>query len=451
MKYRKRHLLAALLSAFTLFSGQAMAMSVDNLMQVVAKDSATGKTISWQSDSDRSDYSVEYRHKDQGDVQLAYVTEGKRPPIYDADNPAPYTYGAYMQKLTPATEYEYRIVNADGATDWITFSTTKEDLNKYKVLVFGDSQSTDYSVWGQTAQIAWQQNDDAAFFINMGDITDNGQAYFQWRDWFENADVLTSHIPFAPVLGNHEAYSMDWKFAEPYTYKALFAVPYGGPKDQNRLAYSFDYGDVHYVSLNTDYEELNGWRPTMMEDEAAWLDKDLAAAKKAGKRLVVLMHRPPWDSPYNGTLDVNGKYFMPLFDKYDVPLVFTAHEHCYERTVPIKNDQATTEGTVYIATGRSGTEAWDGSVKKPTDVIYYNPTDMPMYLTLQVEPDEFRVSAMKNDGTLIDTVSIPAKHQEAEVSKNADNTVKAPETKTKKDKQSAKQHAKKSVNKHKQK
>lgn len=451
MKYSKRHLLAALLSAFTLFSSQALAMSVDNLMQIVAKDSATGKTISWQSDSDRNDYSVEYRHKDKDDVQLAYVTEGKRPPIYDADNPAPYTYGAYMQKLTPATEYEYRIVNADGATDWITFSTTKADLNQYKVLIFGDSQSTDYSVWGQTAQIAWQQNDDAAFFINMGDITDNGQAYFQWRDWFENADVLTSHIPFAPVLGNHEAYSMNWQFAEPYTYKALFAVPYGGPKDQNRMAYSFDYGDVHYVSLNTDYEELSGWRPTMMEDEAAWLDKDLAAAKKAGKRLVVLMHRPPWDSPYNGTLDVNGKYFMPIFDKYNVPLVFTAHEHCYERTVPIKDDQAATEGTVYIATGRSGTESWDGSVKKPTDVIYYNPTDMPMYLTLQVEPDEFRVSAVKNDGTLIDTVSIPAKHQEAEVSKDADNAVKAPETKVKKDKQSAGQSAKKSVNKHKQK
>lgn len=45
MKYRKRHLLAALLSAFTLFSGQAMAMSVDNLMQVVAKDSAGSLTL----------------------------------------------------------------------------------------------------------------------------------------------------------------------------------------------------------------------------------------------------------------------------------------------------------------------------------------------------------------------------------------------------------------------
>lgn len=447
MKHRKSHIMAALFGALALFSGQALAISVDNLMQIVAKDSATGKTISWQADEDRSDYSVQYRQKGNQDVKQAYVTEGKRPPIYDADNPAPYTYGAYMQKLTPTTEYEYRIVDGDGATGWFTFSTTKEDLNKYKVLVFGDSQSTDYSLWGQTAQIAWQQNDDAAFFVNMGDITDNGQAYFQWRAWFDNADVLTSHIPFAPVLGNHEAYSMDWKFAEPYTYKALFAVPYGGPKDQNRMAYSFDYGDVHYVSLNTDYEELNGWRPTMMQDEADWLDKDLAAAKKAGKRLVVFMHRPPWDSPYNGTLDVNGKYFMPLFDKYDVPLVFTAHEHCYERTVPIKNDQAATEGTVYIATGRSGTESWDGSVKKPTDVIYYNPTDMPMYLTLQVEPDEFRVSALKNDGTVIDTVSIPAKHQEAEVSVDTASTAKTSDKVTK----PAKQTAKKSVNKAKQK
>ena len=77
MKYKKSHLVAALLSAFTLFSSQALAMSVDNLMQIVAKDSATGKTISWQSDSNRNDYSVEYRHKDQGDVQLAYVKIGR--------------------------------------------------------------------------------------------------------------------------------------------------------------------------------------------------------------------------------------------------------------------------------------------------------------------------------------------------------------------------------------
>lgn len=408
----------------------AQPLAVDNLTQIISKDSATSKTVSWQSSVPHYNYCVEYRQQGSNDIHQAYVTEPKRPPIYDYDNIPPYTYGAYMQHLQPDTAYEYRICNDEGEeTGWFSFTTTKEELNQYKVLIFGDSQSVDYSVWGQTAQIAWNQNKDAAFFVNMGDLTDNGQAWFQWRDWQYNADILTSHLPFAPVLGNHEAYSMEWKFAYPYTYKALFAVPYGSPQGQSRLTYSFDYGDVHYVSLNTDYEELHAQNPDMLTHEAAWLDADLAAAKKAGKRLIVMMHRPPWDSPYHGVLDSNGKCFMPIFDKYDVPLVFTAHDHCYERTVPVKNDTQAETGTIYIATGRSGTESWDAARRKPTDVVYYNPMDMPMYLTLQVEPKDFRVTAFKNDGTIIDTTTIatdtvPSKQQKEKQQPKAIKKVK---------------------------
>ena len=399
--------LCAVISMAGINTIAAQPLAVDNLTQIISKDSATSKTVSWQSSVPHYNYCVEYRQQGSNDIHQAYVTEPKRPPIYDYDNIPPYTYGAYMQHLQPDTAYEYRICNDEGEeTGWFSFTTTKEELNQYKVLIFGDSQSVDYSVWGQTAQIAWNQNKDAAFFVNMGDLTDNGQAWFQWRDWQYNADILTSHLPFAPVLGNHEAYSMEWKFAYPYTYKALFAVPYGSPQGQSRLTYSFDYGDVHYVSLNTDYEELHAQDPDMLTNEAAWLDADLAAAKKAGKRLIVMMHRPPWDSPYHGVLDSNGKCFMPIFDKYDVPLVFTAHDHCYERTVPVKNDTQAETGTIYIATGRSGTESWDAARRKPTDVVYYNPMDMPMYLTLQVEPKDFRVTAFKNDGTIIDTTTI---------------------------------------------
>lgn len=408
----------------------AQPLAVDNLTQIISKDSATSKTVSWQSSVPHYNYCVEYRQQGANDIHKAYVTEPKRPPIYDYDNIPPYTYGAYMQHLQPDTAYEYRICNDEGGeTGWFSFTTTKEELNQYKVLIFGDSQSVDYSVWGQTAQIAWNRNKDAAFFVNMGDLTDNGQAWFQWRDWQYNADILTSHLPFAPVLGNHEAYSMEWKFAYPYTYKALFTVPYGSPQGQSRLTYSFDYGDVHYVSLNTDYEELHAQDPDMLTNEAAWLDADLAAAKKAGKRLIVMMHRPPWDSPYHGVLDSNGKCFMPIFDKYDVPLVFTAHDHCYERTVPVKNDTQAETGTIYIATGRSGTESWDAARRKPTDVVYYNPMDMPMYLTLQVEPKDFRVTAFKNDGTIIDTTTIatdtvPSKQQKEKQQPKAIKKVK---------------------------
>ena len=411
MQYKK--LLTTILAGAAVFwngmAGAAQPIAVENLVQIISKDSATSRTVSWQDTARRSDYMVEYRRQGTGEIREAYMTGLKAPPVYDADWQAPNTYGAYMQQLTPETTYEYRIRNSDGTSGWMPFTTTPADLDKYKVLVFGDSQSTDYSVWGKTARTAWENNTDAAFFINMGDLTDNGQSYYQWKYWYENADVLTSHIPIAPVLGNHEAYSLSWTYAEPYTYKAFFPVPYGSPRNQSRLAYSFDYGNVHYVSLNTDYEELHTAYPTMMADEAVWLDRDLSAAQKAGKRLVILMHRPPWNSPYDGDLDMNGRYFLPLFDRYQVPLVFTGHEHCYARTVPVRDSKPDSHGTVYITTGRSGTEAWDGSVRRPFDSVYYNPMDMPMYLVLQVEPDDFRVTAYKNDGTIIDAVTVPAK------------------------------------------
>lgn len=393
-------------------------IEITNLVQIVAKDSATAKTISWQDERPRRDYKVYYKEGGDDKEKEAYVTTPKRPPIYDEDNVPPYTYGAYMQKLEPHKTYEYRIVNSDGTSPWFSFTTTKEDDNDYKVLVFGDSQSTDYSVWGHTARVAYEKEPDGAFFIMMGDLSDNGEAWYQWRQWYENADILTSHMAIAPVLGNHEAYSMEWKFAEPYTYKALFALPYGSPKGQSRMAYSFDYGDVHYVSLNTDYEELHQWYPTMMEDEAKWLDDDLKKARDAKKRVIVLMHRPAITATYNGTRDINGTWFEPLFDKYDVPLVFTAHEHHYSRTKPIRYGKVQDGGTVYIATGRSGTERYYDTVKKKIDDVYYNPSEQPMYLVLHVEPTDFVVTAYNVDGSLIDTTIIGTKQRD-DVSKVA--------------------------------
>ena len=134
----------------------AQPLAVDNLTQIISKDSATSKTVSWQSSVPHYNYCVEYRQQGSNDIHQAYVTEPKRPPVYDYDNIPPYTYGAYMQHLQPDTAYEYRICNDEGEeTGWFSFTTTKEELNQYKVLIFGDSQSVDYSVWGQTAQLAW--------------------------------------------------------------------------------------------------------------------------------------------------------------------------------------------------------------------------------------------------------------------------------------------------------
>lgn len=376
--------------------------AAEYVLQVVGADGAVSRSVTWQDAEGRSDYRFIYRkRKDAQEIQVP-VTEQPRPPRYNADwQQAPYTYSAAMHDLEPETVYEFRIGSAAEMKEWQSFKTGKKKENTYKVIVMGDSQSVDYDVWGKTVQAAATNSNDAVFWIGMGDLTDNGQAWFQWRAWLEGGRPL-AHLPFAPVLGNHEAYSLDWSFAPPEIYTALFPVPENGPKGQRKLAYSFDYGDVHYVSLNTDYEELREQNPTMLTDGAAWLDADLEEAVKRKQRLIILMHRSPWSTPYSGQVDTIGAAFLPVFDKYRVPLVLTAHEHCYARSVLLRAGAADKSGTVYITTGRSGSEGWRDARKRSFDAVYYNPLDMPVYIELEVRPDAYRIRACKVDGTVID-------------------------------------------------
>ena len=62
-----------------------------------------------------------------------------------------------------------------------------------------------------TAQPAWQRNPDASFFVNMGDLLDNGEDNSQWNAWFGVVEPMAEKIPVAPLMGNHETYDLNWK------------------------------------------------------------------------------------------------------------------------------------------------------------------------------------------------------------------------------------------------
>ena len=46
-------------------------------------------------------------------------------------------------------------------------------------------------------------------------------------------------------------YTLDWKMREPYAYLNYFSAPPNGNEIFNRRYYSYDFGDVHYVVLDT--------------------------------------------------------------------------------------------------------------------------------------------------------------------------------------------------------
>lgn len=55
-----------------------------------------------------------------------------------------------------------------------------DDGGTFKTVIYPDSQSADYTGWSKLAAKAYELNKDAAFFISMGDLVDNGQDEYQW-------------------------------------------------------------------------------------------------------------------------------------------------------------------------------------------------------------------------------------------------------------------------------
>ena len=136
---------------------------------------------------------------------------------------------------------------------------------------------------------AWQRNRDAQFFITMGDLVDNGEHAYQWNEWFTRIGPMIIRIPAAPVMGNHETYTMDWKVRMPQAYLHYFQLPEGTQASYKNQFYSFDYGDVHYVVLNTQMREMEEFQPNLLQDQLAWFRADMEKTRKKWK--VVLMHK----------------------------------------------------------------------------------------------------------------------------------------------------------------
>jgi Purple acid Phosphatase, N-terminal domain/Calcineurin-like phosphoesterase len=90
-----------------------------------------------------------------------------------------------------------------------------------------------------------------------------------------------------------------------------------------------------------------GARPNL---QTLWLEKTLAEARRdeSVDMIVVFMHQCAMSTsvPGNGSDLGIRQAWLPLFDKYEVDLVLSGHEHDYERTYPVRGYDAGALGTV---------------------------------------------------------------------------------------------------------
>lgn len=379
---------------------------VFNLHQVIASDITRARTVMWQSRNDTSDALLEYRIKNSSDIKLIKAGNEK----FTDDNVTSFIHTAELSGLKAQNNYEYRVGSDKKRSEWHVLST--EGSDNFKVLIYPDSQCSDYNVWRDTAQAGWKNNQDALFFINMGDLVDNGEDSSQWNAWFAAIDNMASAIPIAPLLGNHEAYNKAWKNRMPLAYLKYFSLPEIAQQKYQNQYYAFDCGQVHFTVINTQMEEMEAFQPDMLEDEMKWLEKDLSEAKKKWK--VVLMHRDVLQygfqsrpEPREEGFSDEGKTFTPLFDKHHVDVVLTAHLHTYRNRGHIRNFQRDEKGPLYIITGVAGDVRYPSLWKQHSlDVVVAAQPETDNYMTMSAEKNSLTFSSFLPNGSLIDKVSV---------------------------------------------
>jgi len=383
------------------------------LRQIVTQDTGRGRTLMWELSFPVEQQTVEVRVQGAETILRRYPATDER---FTDDHIEVYQYAAELEQLTSGARYQYRIAAGETTTDWQELYAPAAD-ESYKMLIFPDSQSSDYADWKQVAHLAWARNTDAQLFACMGDLVDNGEDRLQWTEFFAGVEEMQRVIPMAPVMGNHETYNRDWKVRLPEAYLHYFDTPKNGSKEFDRYYYSFDYGDAHYIVLCTQQKEIDAFKSGLVAEQLAWMRRDLKAHRRRWN--VVLMHKDALQYRINGRPEreegideENGRVWMPVFDELAIDVVFTAHLHTYRNRGHIYGFGKTADkkGPLYILTGVAGNVRYPNLwIDHAFDEVTLPQPETDNYLTMEVTRDALEIACFLPDGTEMDRVRVTKK------------------------------------------
>jgi hypothetical protein len=186
---------------------------------------------------------------------------------------------------------------------------------------------------------------------------------------------LFRNIPFMPSSGNH-----DYRTLQGAPFRDVFNLP----GDSGEKWYSYDWGRVHFVSLDTEADYAT---------QVAWLDQDLAATQLPWK--IIYLHKPPYSSGMHGSDTKLRSLLAPVLKRHGVQLVLAGHDHNYERIKP-------QDGTAYVVTGGGGI----GTRSVGSSSFTAFAEDVIHFLYVEVGVDELVVHAIDATGRQFDSMVV---------------------------------------------
>ena len=261
-----------------------------------------------------------------------------------------------IDNLKPNTKYFYGVASGNAtlqasADNFFVTNPLVGTEQKVRIWALGDmGMGTESQKKVYQQYLKYTNREHTNLWLLMGD-----NAYAQGKDWefqerffeYYQTDILMKQTVLMPTPGNHD-YSPtpnNYKIEDPLVaYFNIFSFPTkgeaGGVPSGSKAFYSYDYANIHFISLDSYGREGEDRSMFSKESEQMkWLEKDLKANKQ--KWTIVYWHHPPYTmASRNSDNEIDLKTIregvVPILDKYKVDMVLNGHSHVYERSQMMK-------------------------------------------------------------------------------------------------------------------
>ncbi|HYN09837.1 MAG TPA: metallophosphoesterase [Vicinamibacterales bacterium] len=213
------------------------------------------------------------------------------------------------------------------------------------------------------------------FVIMLGDNMYGGQTPADFVKKFEQpyAALLTAGVKFQASLGNHDQ-------AENINYK-LYNM-------NGQRYYSYARGNVRLFVLDSNQ---------MDQKQLAWIDTSLRDAREDWK--ICYFHHPLYSNADRHGASVDLRVLLePIFVKHGVNVVFSGHDHVYERIKPQK-------GIYYFVSGAAG-QLRRGNMSPTAETAAYFDQDQS-FMLVEIAGSELHFRSISRAGKTVDSGVIP--------------------------------------------
>lgn len=308
------------------------------------------------------------------------------------------SYDARLSALKPNSGYCYRVVeDTTVIASGLKLNTAwKGDSRPLQILAFGDSGNGSPEQAAVRDEFMKRKFD---VFLHLGDMAYGSGTFTEFEAHvFDVYRDFMHRVPSFPVIGNHE---FEKGRGEPYwDVYSLWEVALDD-WDQERY-YSFDYGNAHFVALDTNdltlvRLALNHTNPCDMID---WLRHDLASSDAEWK--IAFFHHPPYTSSDRGTNARVVAQILPALEEFGVDLVLVGHDHHYERIAKMKGGKMDENGIRYVIVGNGG--AGVRELDDPPQPFSEVTNDQKQgFLSVTIDGCDLNAEAIDLAGNVIDT------------------------------------------------